>query len=60
MAPPAGATVLVRTVRELEEHYEIRTVLECLAAEPAAMRFRPEDGSPLQAMLDEMRECRDP
>ena len=55
-----GATVLVPTVRELEEHYEIRTVLECLAAEHAAMRFRPEDGPPLQAMLDEMRECRDP
>jgi DNA-binding GntR family transcriptional regulator len=55
-----GATVLVPTVRELEEHYEIRTVLECLAAEHAALRFRPEDGPALRAMLDEMRECRDP
>jgi DNA-binding GntR family transcriptional regulator len=55
-----GATVLVPTVQDLEEHYEIRTALECLAAQHAAIRFRPSDAPPLRAMLAEMRECRDP
>jgi DNA-binding GntR family transcriptional regulator len=55
-----GATVLVPTVQELEEHYEIRTALECLAAQHAAIRFRPSDAPPLRARLAEMRECRDP
>lgn len=55
-----GATVLVPSVQELEEHYEIRVALECLAAEHAALRFRPSDTPRLRAMLTEMRECRDP
>jgi DNA-binding GntR family transcriptional regulator len=55
-----GATVLVPTVRDLEEHYEIRVALECLAAELAATNFKPQDAPRLHAMLEEMRECRDP
>jgi DNA-binding GntR family transcriptional regulator len=47
-------------VQDLEEHYEIRTALECLAAEHAAIRFRPSDSPPLRAMLAQMQECRDP
>jgi DNA-binding GntR family transcriptional regulator len=55
-----GATVLVPTVRDMEEHYEIRLALECLAVEHAARRFRPSDAPPLRAMLAQMRACRDP
>lgn len=55
-----GATVVVPTVQQLEEHYEIRIALEGLAAERAAARFRPEDAPRLRALVKQMRECRDP
>ena len=55
-----GATAVIPTVRDLEELYEIRVVLECLAVEHAALKFRPSDAPPLRAMLTEMWECRDP
>jgi DNA-binding GntR family transcriptional regulator len=44
----------------LQEHYEIRIALECLAAEHAATNYRPEDGPRLRALLAEMRDCSDP
>ncbi len=55
-----GATVFVPTVEDLEEHYEIRVALECLAAERAAVNFEPADAAPLRALIAEMRSCRDP
>ena len=55
-----GATVLVPTVSELEEHYEIRIALESLAVQHAAVRFQASDAPRFHAMLAEMRECRDP
>ncbi len=55
-----GATVELPTVGDLEEYYEIRLALECLAAEHAALRFRPSDAPPLRALMAQMRECRDP
>lgn len=55
-----GATVVLPTTRDLEEYYEIRVELECLAAEHAAERFRPAEALRLRERLAEMRECRDP
>lgn len=55
-----GATVLVPTVEDLNEHYEIRAALESLAVEHAAMRFQPSDGPRLRALLAEMQACDDP
>lgn len=55
-----GATAIVPTIRDLEEHYEIRVALECLAVEHSAARFTPSDAAPLRALIAEMRECRDP
>lgn len=55
-----GATAVVPTIRDLEELYEIRVALECLAVEHAATRFRPSDAPALRALLAEMQECRDP
>jgi DNA-binding GntR family transcriptional regulator len=58
--PQRGATVFVPSIEDLEEHYEIRIALECLAAERAALNFQPRDAAPLQALIAEMRGCRDP
>lgn len=55
-----GATVFVPTVEDLEEHYEIRVALECLAAERAAVNFSPQDAAPLRDLIAQMRTCRDP
>lgn len=60
MHPQRGATVFVPTVEDLEEHYEIRDALECLATARAAVNFRPEHSGPLRAALAEMHDCRDP
>jgi DNA-binding GntR family transcriptional regulator len=57
--PQRGATAVVPNIRDLEELYEIRVALECLAVEHAAVEFRPADAPPLRALLAEMRECRD-
>jgi DNA-binding GntR family transcriptional regulator len=59
MHPQRGATVFVPTVADLEEHYEIRSALETLAVEKAALAFRPADAQPLRAILDEMAVCTD-
>jgi DNA-binding GntR family transcriptional regulator len=55
-----GATAVVPTIRDLEELYEMRIALECLAVEHAAVVFRPSDAHPLRAMIAQMQECRDP
>jgi DNA-binding GntR family transcriptional regulator len=55
-----GAMVLAPTVRDLEEHYEIREALECLAIEHVARNFTPDDAPALREMLDRMTDCRDP
>jgi DNA-binding GntR family transcriptional regulator len=57
--PQRGATAVVPNIRDLEELYEIRVAIECLAVEHAATNFRPADAPPLRALLAEMRECRD-
>lgn len=58
--PQRGATVFVPTVEDLEEHYEIRDALECLAAAQAAANFQPRHAPALRAAVEEMRDCRDP
>lgn len=55
-----GATVVLPTARDLEEYFEIRVALECLAAAHAARRFRPAEAPRLRERLAAMRECRDP
>jgi DNA-binding GntR family transcriptional regulator len=57
--PQRGATAVVPNIRDLEEHYEIRVAIECLAVEHAAVNFRPSDAPALRALIAEMRGCRD-
>jgi DNA-binding GntR family transcriptional regulator len=54
--PQRGAVVFLPTLRDLREHYEIRSALESLAAAKTAERFEPEWSPPLEALLDEMRD----
>src|SRR3954453_10906907 len=54
--PQRGAVVFLPSVEDLREHYEIRAVLEALAAAKAAARFQPPWAAPLAALLDEMRD----
>lgn len=53
--PQRGAVVFVPTVGDLREHYEIRAVLEALAAARTAEAFEPHWAPPLRELLDEMR-----
>lgn len=55
-----GATVFIPTAADLCEYYEIRGPLEALAAAKAAERFRDQDATELEAILDEMRDTTDP
>src|ERR1700712_2640389 len=54
--PQRGAVVFLPSIDDLRHHYEIRAVLEALAAAKAAERFAPEWVAPLEQLLDEMRE----
>jgi DNA-binding GntR family transcriptional regulator len=54
--PQRGAVVFLPSIDDLRHHYEIRAVLEALAAAKAAERFEPAWVAPLERMLDEMRE----
>ncbi len=54
-----GVTVFLPTVQDLIEHYEIRMVLEMLAAEKTARCFQAKDAPPLIALLDKMRDTND-
>lgn len=52
--PQRGARVADFNSRELEEIYEVRTLLEGRAAELAAERMTPEAAARLRAILDKM------
>jgi DNA-binding GntR family transcriptional regulator len=52
--PQRGARVADFNSRELEEIYEVRTLLEARAAERAAERMTPETATHLRAILDKM------
>ena len=52
--PQRGARVADFNSRELEEIYEVRTLLEGRAAERAAERMTPETARRLRAILDKM------
>ena len=54
--PQRGAVVFLPSVDDLREHYEIRAALEALAAAKAAERFEPQWATPLERLLDEMRD----
>jgi DNA-binding GntR family transcriptional regulator len=57
--PQRGATVFLPTVEDLHEHYEIRTALEVLAVEKAAVQFNPAEAQPLYEILEELSSCTD-
>jgi DNA-binding GntR family transcriptional regulator len=54
--PQRGAVVFLPSVEDLRHHYEIRAALESLAAAKAAERFEAAWASPLEAVLEEMRD----
>jgi len=54
-----GVTVFLPSIRDLVEHYEIRSALEMLAVEKAAEHFQAQHTPPLVAILDEMRATSD-
>jgi DNA-binding GntR family transcriptional regulator len=54
--PQRGAVVFLPSIDDLKEHYEIRAALEALAAAKAAERFELEWATPLEQLLDEMRD----
>lgn len=57
--PQRGATAIPPSVRDLEELYEIRVELECLAVQHAAQNFTPADAPALRELIAQMRVCRD-
>ncbi|MGP6176225.1 GntR family transcriptional regulator [Microbacterium sp. A196] len=57
--PQRGASAVVPNKRDLDELYEIRIELECLAVQRAAENFTPEDAVPLRALIERMRACKD-
>lgn len=57
--PQRGASAVVPNKRDLDELYEIRIELECLAVQHSAENFTAEDGVPLRALIAQMRTCTD-
>lgn len=53
--PRSGTFVASLTAREIEESFDIRCALECLAAEKAIERITPEDLRNLKALLKSLR-----
>ncbi|WP_109212349.1 MULTISPECIES: GntR family transcriptional regulator [Microbacterium] len=57
--PQRGASAIVPNTKDLEELYEIRVELECLAVQHAARNFTPADAPALRELIAQMRVCRD-
>lgn len=56
--PQRGASAVVPNKRDLDELYEIRIELECLAVRHAAANFTEADAVPLRALIAQMRACK--